>query len=438
MQFSARACALLLAPPPPSSSYNIVVRSAQSTVTLLPGIPMRDTLVHNAFDYYKFTVDQTVAFSLVLTPQSGDPDMYVAWSNSSTFRPSSANAIWASTNVGLDVITIHPDDPRAAPCYAGNSFCNYYIGVTSYTLNASYSLVAYLEDSDPVTLVDGQPQTGQVPQGITQQYVFFAAPGFSTLVVTVTPVIGDPDLYIGINATGAVDVHNMQYSSSSFDGPEVITIRSTDYAVGLNCDAGQTCPIKIGVTGYTNATFTIEVTMETYTQLQDGVALFDVVGANQYDLFVFYNDNPNANLSFSVTPYSGDPDMFITTVANSTNPPSTSNWYWRSTGLGREVVQIYSNDPHPCGTPCAYYIAVYGYNSNASFSILAEIIENTTIRLTDNDPVVYSIDQGETQQYELLVRPGTPTIEVGPCVRCVLGCSCVLCGVKAVCNTNHA
>ncbi len=56
----------------------MVARSALSVVTLLPGVPMRDSLSQGTYDYYVFSVDQSTEITLVLTPLSGDPDMYVA------------------------------------------------------------------------------------------------------------------------------------------------------------------------------------------------------------------------------------------------------------------------------------------------------------------------------------------------------------------------
>jgi hypothetical protein len=61
---------------PCGSEYTVVARSAQSVVTLLPGVPMRDVLEHDSYDYYVFSVDQSTEVTLVLTPLSGDPDMY--------------------------------------------------------------------------------------------------------------------------------------------------------------------------------------------------------------------------------------------------------------------------------------------------------------------------------------------------------------------------
>ncbi len=78
-----------------------------------------------------------------------------------TVLPNATNgAPWSSRLVGLDVVVIHPSDPKA--CHSNGTLTNYYIGVTSFGKNASFSLLAYATSADPITLIDGQPQTGQV------------------------------------------------------------------------------------------------------------------------------------------------------------------------------------------------------------------------------------------------------------------------------------
>jgi hypothetical protein len=123
------------------------------------------------------------------------------------------------------------------------------------------------------------------------------------------------------------------------------------------------------------------------------------------------------------------------TIGSCVRQPTAANNTWRSMSLGRDVVEIFTTDPNYCSpTPCSYYIGVTGFARNASFSVLAEIIQNSTIRLADGSPVVSSVGQGSTQEYELLVVPGTPTVEVccrgggSVCVcveRCVYVARCV-------------
>ena len=404
------------------------MRAAQTAVTLLPGVPMRDTVQRGEFDYYVFAVDVDTAVTFVLTPVSGDPDMYIGWSNDSSYRPNATNAVWRSQLVSLDVVTVSPQDPRA--CHSSGQ-CNYYIGVTAFGTTATFSLIAYQQDADPIALIDGQPQDGQVALGVTQQYVFLASSGFVSLQVTLTPVLGDADLYIAINSSTGATSANAVYRSTSVNGAETVTLLSSDSRLAA-CVGVAVCTINIGVYGYSNSTYTVQVVSgQSLTTLQDGVPLFDVVDATGYNYYVFRNENPAANLSFSITPYSGDPDLYVTT--NSSMRPSPNFYQWRSSSLGRDVVVVWTTDVHYCEAPCNYYVAVDGYNSNASYAILAESLVNSTIRLTDGRPELSSVDQASVQQYELLIAAGTPTVEVRSAPSCRVLCFalswalCLLC-----------
>jgi hypothetical protein len=391
------------------SEYTIVARLSQSTATLMPGVPMRDSLDRSTYDYYVMSVNQPNILTFVLTPLAGDPDMYIGWGPNYA-QPNNTNYLWAGRLVGVDVVVVHPSDPKACPV-TPTSACNYYIGVTSYTRNASFSLLAYVQDTDPVTLIDGQPQTGQVDQGLTQGYVFYAPPNFASVQITLTPVIGDADLYIVVSSNDTVlpTRSNAQYRSTSITGSEEITIRAADPAVRNNCVPNAKCNIFVGVNGFTNSTYTVMATSGNQSSdLQDGVALYDTVDANEYVYYVFRNTYPQASLSFALSPISGDPDMYIATFPG----PTRTNRTWQSSGIGRDVVEVFPNDPNFCVAPCNYYIAVTGWLTNASFSIVAQVRENATTQLSDGQPVVSSLGQGNTDQFVLYLLPGTLTVIV--------------------------
>ncbi len=101
------------------------------------------------------------------------------------------------------------------------------------------------------------PLPCQVDVGVYQDYVFFASPGFKAVQVTLTPVLGDADLYIAINSSLPATKSNADFRSTSIDGAEVITISANDTRVTNKCIVGQGCTIKIGVNGFTNATYVV-------------------------------------------------------------------------------------------------------------------------------------------------------------------------------------
>jgi len=78
--------------------------------------------------------------------------------------------------------------------------------------------------------------------------------------------------------------------------------------------------------------------------------------------------------------------------ASLTAVPTTTlgTYYWRSIGLGTEVIAIEPSDPHACipNPVCSYYIGVVGYRNNASFNILARSQDAAPTQLILGQPQV--------------------------------------------------
>jgi hypothetical protein len=139
--------------------------------------------------------------------------------------------------------------------------------------------------------------------------------------------------------------------------------------------------------------------------------LEDFASSSSYEYYVFHTNDSASPVTFTVTPFSGDPDLYVST---STAMPRAGNSMWRSTGFGEEHVTIVPSDPGACkNATCNYYVGVNGFgNTNASYSILAEVGNNDSISLVDGQPVASTVEHGNTKQYVLHVVPGTPTISV--------------------------
>jgi hypothetical protein len=66
--------------------------------------------------------------------------------------------------------------------------------------------------------------------------------------------------------------------------------------------------------------------------LQDSVAIRDVVGPRMYEYFKIKVVNPDGDLTISVTPFSGDPDLYISPAPEA--HPRKENYTWASRGFG--------------------------------------------------------------------------------------------------------
>jgi hypothetical protein len=83
--------------------------------------------------------------------------------------------------------------------------------------------------TNPTVLTSGTTVFDYVAQGVFQYYVLNIVPTALTRIdITVTPMFGDPDLYVSL--TGVASMTNKQYSSISGD-VDLVTITSNDTAV---------------------------------------------------------------------------------------------------------------------------------------------------------------------------------------------------------------
>jgi hypothetical protein len=105
-----------------------------------------------------------------------------------------------------------------------------------------------LSVTDPVVtaLVSGLPVNGSTSSG----YVYYSATITTTAAVTLTltPVAGDPDMYVNTNANNLPTSNNRNWLSNGL-GQETISLQSSDY---LPLCPGRTvpCTLYIGVTGF--------------------------------------------------------------------------------------------------------------------------------------------------------------------------------------------
>lgn len=395
-----------------TSEYTLVATTGNVSTTLPPGIPVRDSVVQGSYDYYIFSVDVAAAFSIVVTPLSGDPDLFVSWGAGNT-QPTQASHIWASQRIGVDSVTVYPTDPRS--CNVSSSSCNYYIGVYGYSQNTSFIITAYVF-GPAIELVDGQPQSGQVDASLTQQYVFYVNAGFGHVDVFLMPISGDADLYVSINSTSPPSPSGSDYRSLAITGPELVTVTTADAAVTSHCASigasggDSLCPILIGVNGFTASTYTILVSSQTAADLSNGVPLYDTVAHGQYKYYVFQNDNPATELIFDVTPFSGDPDIYVSAVVTQ---PTSSNYTWSSMRVGRDVIHILVGDPGYCSpTPCNYYIGVTSFTSNASFSIVATQRAFSVITLSSGNPQNGQVGFLDSVEYVFYAPPNFGQLQV--------------------------
>lgn len=116
---------------------------------------------------------------------------------------------------------------------------------------------------------------------------------------------------------------------------------------------------------------------------------------------------------FSVTPISGDPDIFIgsSNCGHAVPRGDTPGSYdWSATGATRDVIEVLPSDACYCAMsaslPCVYYIGVFASGLTGSmFSMLAREGDSTPTMLVDGEPVSSMLAQGDPERYRFIVAP---------------------------------
>jgi len=301
-------------------------------------------------------LDEGIDLTIQVTAFTGDPDLYV--SRYPVTRPNVTTATWIRRSYGDDFVTIMYGTPHSGPG-------RYFIGVYGYS-NTSYSVLATMHAYMPIVLVDGIPQTGFVNRSVSAMYAFYLPPFKNALVgtshrffshrfsppvfcllfhltpslhsqVSLSPLSGDPDLYISLNGSRPSPTSH-DYSSLHAAGNDLISISQGDTAVLNKCPRDDWCLVLLNVYGYRSAQFVIVATTNATsaaTVLRDGVPVSGQVGWSLWAYYTFPVDvqmGTPQDVLITLTPLSGDADLYISTIYRRPNA-SHASWIRRMVGV---------------------------------------------------------------------------------------------------------
>jgi hypothetical protein len=226
-----------------SSSYALFTSLGRVPSALESGTPRTDWLpVSGSYNFYRLDsllpATQRPRFTFSVSATSGDPDIFVG-TRSPTPRASNASSYcWMAVGSG-DVVEVSSTS-QPAGCYCAGQGCTYYIGVLAASGSGSiYTILATEDAGRAVTqITDGQPLTGALAVREAANYAFLLPPSEAAspkrrVEVIVTPLSGDPDLYIAFAPAPAGPTSpSNAYSSAAADGPEDVVMSETDPAWG--------------------------------------------------------------------------------------------------------------------------------------------------------------------------------------------------------------
>jgi hypothetical protein len=381
-------------------SFTILASFSNST-ELLDGVPQADQVVFEQSVYYTFPVDPTLNMSdvsFVLTPSIGNAYLYVS-ATEQPIRFQRRTYQFSSTN-SASTQTVRVDNSSQ---YFNTSV--WYVMAYGVT-NCSYTLMATTSHG-AILLTTDVPQRSWADAGRYEYFYFQLLSSFESLTLTVTPITGDPDLYLSRNLTERPTnlQGNYQWASARW-GADSITLRGDDLGVGETYFAG--------VYAFTNSTFTITLVLSGGNEsllLVPGVAQFDRMdrqGTYRYYKFMPTIDptipvyarghNSRPDITFVVNPTLNDPDIY---VRNDNQLPNMSFWQWQGSDLGRDEVTI-SPDMDGYCVNCVYEIAVYAWAAPVQYTLTAKTSQSI-VTLGNGQSVVERIASGEYSFFHVVM-----------------------------------
>jgi len=206
------------------------------------------------------------------------------------------------------------------------------------------------------------------------------------LILTVTS--GEVDMYVSDSYEGrpVVDPKNGVVSSytlsSAQEGDDRLTIKHSLFSkCGQNGEGGkEACYFVVGVVGREWARSEFRLLAKTHdatVTLHDGMAARDQVAGKSYAYYKVLVVNPQLDLTLTVTPFSGDPDLYVGVPP--VTRPTRDNHTWSSRSFGADSLTVQAAElkkhcePDPAiGLGCSVYVGVHAW-TDASFSIMASL-----------------------------------------------------------------
>ena len=252
-------------------------------------------------------------------------------------------------------------------------------------------------------------------------YSYLAPADQLELTITVTPTVGNPNLYINTGAapesTELPVLTLLADGSSSCASCERKAVSPGDDALSFTL-ASYRRALQIGVFGETASEYKLVLsTADTIVPLTAGESKRFSSRAGGYRYFSATVPQGQA-IDITVTPLTGDPDLFVSASAerpDSTSPECSSTPSWCSSVAGSryEHVQVSaamaSGSVCPSGAAaCTYHIGVHAMTA-ATYTVVAAWPLAVSIRLVDGLPQAALIEAAGVSRYYKTRVAGTHT-----------------------------
>ncbi len=374
-----------------------VTCSGQVQQPLAEGIPHVGWVDTAQNRYFSFVVyDPTVqSVKVQLTSLSGDADLAVSRSNPYC---DANNADYSST---LDYYI--PDTvvySRDRDSFLNSTYHVTVHGSTSAMFSITYTVTTRTNKlPSAIMLYDGSPQLGAIngtESGVLYKFsVSFPSNGQHDIKVTISAVAGTFSAYIGVDyvptpTNHTWELHNYDSSANIRTADPMYRACGTYYLLVTKAHSEDATPLAFSAK---------YITGQYLTTLMEGfpeVGNLTGEGVDYYEYNVW--NMGESTITITVTPLSGDPDLYIS--VNSTNRlPSGDASDYHSAAFGADSIQIPTADLQRKNPRCS---------SNADVSACVLYIAV----LCSSDECSYSLQVNEAGKHEATLIDGLPQFGV--------------------------
>lgn len=394
--------------------YTITVTARKDVPTLLTAeAPAIGQLEKSRYRFYYSQVRNSLPLTVTLQSLSGDSDLFLnlfdytntgASDITSLPRPNQLQYDHMSRSAAMvDRIDLSPAH-LTDTCKSGT--CLAIMGVYCFSnYTCSYSLTVSQEEAELLT--EGQPRANSLNSMNYAYYSFYNSKDNTTLLISLTAMSGDPDLYVARNKTSRPTSEEYDWASRGWKG-ENLYIHFNDTQFFGKSMRGY---YIIGVKAVTNCTYTLSVTSDPdqVLSIPGGVPTYGSVrpfGAVYYEYY-----HPNAS-SFSVkmTPLQGQALLKVAKSLDSEAFPTVTDFKWTSETSGvPNSIFISSTDLEFC-SHCTYILGVFGQSANCSF-ILTVAMSGDTVMLMNGVPLQDHVADSSWKYYSFY-SPSDSDIDV--------------------------
>jgi hypothetical protein len=387
-----------------STPYISIVKFTTGSyhTTIVESQPELGRLVQAEVKYYRYNVvSRTGSITVLTTPFSGDPDLYISISSNND-KPSLGQSDYSALAVGADYIRIPLEEilmknPNCAADRFTTTGCSVYIGVRCASEICTYNLQVGRSSEFIMNLVDGFPQFGVTYDKDPQYYVYKPGSTEGTTIISIYPKHDAVKAFVSLASESQRD--DIKPSATRKD---LETFNRANMAILIipqeaKNQCGNYCRYYIGVYGDETSggskerEFTIVVS-SSVRQLVEGQTIVDYVDSRKYRYYRFDAPYENCTLSISVTPLSaGDPDLFVNRGRG--RLPDKDNADFKSIAYRGDLLQIPVEASGRQQWRHSFLIAVYG-SQNSTYSLT----------LTTSTSIIHELNQGVPARQEQAAR----------------------------------